>query len=528
MSAPLPMRRLAAPTWALLGLGLSLHLALASALRLSPDEAHYGLYGAHPDWSYFDHPPLVGWLQWPFVLAGGSDLLMRVVPMAMWLLAALLAVAACRILPFTGTPHSTEDAGRESAAVALLLLTPLLNLIGVALVPDTVLMPLVLGAMLATWRLREARLALRTTRWVPLALVLGTAVLAKYTGVFIAAAALACLWRFHRRAVLHFRGFWLVVRAIALATLPILAWNAAHDWASIAFQTHHAIGDHAWTPANALRAIVQQLAMYGLLLPVAVGVALRRPSAANDGPVAGTRIDTRDARFLALAFGLPLLATAMGLAGGGTSLPHWTACGWCALVPLAAAGVIRLGTLARRTLVGWQLLTIGLLAVTLASGGFDAETGAAATSGAGERPASKRPNPVADLFGWDDAAAHAVQLARETGASSLVVGNWSLASRLAWYARPWPVHVVPDHVDQFRLWFGAPGRGSGAIVVDTSQMSYAPPVGPMQFERCRPLDQMPVDHAGRQVSHFTFLWCEGWRSQQGRRPLGAPLPPPRR
>ena len=51
--------------WAMLALGTGLHLALALAVNLSVDEAHYALYASHLDWSYFDHPPLVGWLQWP-------------------------------------------------------------------------------------------------------------------------------------------------------------------------------------------------------------------------------------------------------------------------------------------------------------------------------------------------------------------------------------------------------------------------------------------------------------------------------
>ena len=40
--------------------GLLLHLVLALGFHLSPDEAHYAMYAAHPDWSYYDHPPLVG------------------------------------------------------------------------------------------------------------------------------------------------------------------------------------------------------------------------------------------------------------------------------------------------------------------------------------------------------------------------------------------------------------------------------------------------------------------------------------
>ena len=35
-------------------------LCLAGRVGLTTDEAHYALYGLHLDWSYFDHPPLVG------------------------------------------------------------------------------------------------------------------------------------------------------------------------------------------------------------------------------------------------------------------------------------------------------------------------------------------------------------------------------------------------------------------------------------------------------------------------------------
>ena len=53
---------------ALLLLGHSvLHFALGWVLGLSGDEAHYALYGANLALSYYDHPPLVGWIQAPLV-----------------------------------------------------------------------------------------------------------------------------------------------------------------------------------------------------------------------------------------------------------------------------------------------------------------------------------------------------------------------------------------------------------------------------------------------------------------------------
>jgi len=55
--------------WSLLlvFLGTAIHLVMGFSTELSVDEAHYALYANHLAWSYFDHPPLVGWIQWPLV-----------------------------------------------------------------------------------------------------------------------------------------------------------------------------------------------------------------------------------------------------------------------------------------------------------------------------------------------------------------------------------------------------------------------------------------------------------------------------
>ena len=47
-------------TATVLGLSVIIHLIFGFLLDFSVDEAHYALYAEHLDWSYFDHPPLVG------------------------------------------------------------------------------------------------------------------------------------------------------------------------------------------------------------------------------------------------------------------------------------------------------------------------------------------------------------------------------------------------------------------------------------------------------------------------------------
>lgn len=486
----------------LIAIGVLLHLALATSAGLSPDEAHYALYGAHLDWSYFDHPPLTGWLQAPFVAAGGADLMMRIVPMASWLLAVRWMIALCRQLPLTTGQTNASAARIDVWVVVMMLASPMLNLLGVALVPDTLLIALVPGVMSATWRLRSPDAAVRPRNWLLLALMLGLCVLSKYTGVFLVFGTLLSLLRFHGAGLVRIRGAWLCALIVGVSSTPVLAWNIQHDWASIAYQFAHSIGNQDWTIRSAARAATLQLALYGLLLPIAAARAFRERSMNS--------ADVVDAHKMVVAFAVPVLVVFTLMSGRGCSLPHWTACGWVALVPLAVGGVWHMGS---RTLIGlllWQGALIGALLGLVLTGGPGSESGAAATSAAGVRIAGARRNPIADMVGWEEAALHGAGLAEQRRARGLVVMNWSLASRLAWYARPMPVFVAPTHNDQFPYWFGSLQPGDSAVVVDWSGMPLDVPIGPDGFASCKALGRLPSMVDGRQVAHFNYLYCQGW------------------
>jgi len=75
-----------------IALAIIIHLVFGFILGLSVDEAHYALYGLHLDWSYFDHPPLVGWLQALPVHWNWSDGWLRLIPEALWLIGLLLTL----------------------------------------------------------------------------------------------------------------------------------------------------------------------------------------------------------------------------------------------------------------------------------------------------------------------------------------------------------------------------------------------------------------------------------------------------
>ncbi|MGI9135394.1 MAG: hypothetical protein ACR2I0_15870, partial [Rhodoferax sp.] len=87
LPAPAASRR---HTAVLLALACTLHFALGASVGLSVDEAHYALYAVHLALSYFDHPPLVGWVQWPLVALDAPSAVLRLLPELLWLATAAL------------------------------------------------------------------------------------------------------------------------------------------------------------------------------------------------------------------------------------------------------------------------------------------------------------------------------------------------------------------------------------------------------------------------------------------------------
>lgn len=519
--------------------GVSLHLLLAFSFHLSPDETHYALYSVNPAWSYFDHPPLVGWLQWPMAhlpLVGPSDVAMRVLPMVCWLLAAWLLPAFTFVLYGTTMAPASRDAPLLRSALLVWFLAPMAHLLGLALVPDTLLMPMVLVVMLLTWRLCDPARVHQWQRWVLLGLALGLAGLTKYTAIFIGLGAALALLLAHGGRVLVLPGAWLGVAVAGLMITPVIAWNATHEWISLAYQSGHAAGSQEWLARRVVVYTLVQVLGYGALLVAGwVGcVLMRRSIGAATENTAQNRTQTSAQSSLAapaftrapgtlspwvlcVCFGAPPLLLLVYLSGRGSTLPHWSVSAWLALTPAAAAGCLALwqrrGAAAKRWLTGlgvFQALCLTGLLMLMLTSGVQREEGDAAKSLPGKVPASSAFNPFTDLYGWDAAAVRARNLAEKHGRPTLAVMNWTLASRIAWYAKA-PTKVVQRHLDQFGLWWGVLQPGENALVVDWSQMSFLPPVGPNEFERCDLIEQRAVMRIGRQVAHFNFLLCKNWQ-----------------
>jgi hypothetical protein len=220
-------------------------ILLISTMDLAHDEAYYWFCSRYPDWSYFDHPPMISWL---IALTEGwidGEWGVRLAPFAFFLAAALWV---------SRTLIPTE---RRWAWWAGWLLFPLLSFVPSFAIPDTVLLA---TALVFIWSLH---------RYVEVdtydrALVFGaTAVLmlyAKYQGVLLIAGAIVSL-----PGLLKRRSLWIAALVGGLLFFPHLRWQWQHNASTLAyhlFQAHRA----EFSLYRPLEFVLQQVAIPGVLL----------------------------------------------------------------------------------------------------------------------------------------------------------------------------------------------------------------------------------------------------------------------
>ena len=496
------MRHHSPSMWAVICISIAavIHFALGFCIEFSVDEAHYALYAQHLAWSYFDHPPLVGWIQWPLIAITTSEGIIRIIPELLWAISMYLVYQlVLELHHLLGKLLRSKDSEKilpsatASAFMAVLavIASPLPHVLAIGLLPDTLLTPLSLALMMMALRwLREPEFT--TREWIIVGILLGLAGLSKYTAAFTALALLPIFLCAPDKPWIGKKGFWLAALIAFVLILPVLYWNGAHQWISFKYQLAHG-GGSAWAWHRVAAFIGIQIACYGPALALGGVLFVKYFASIN-----------KSVLWSLLGFFLIPFTIFAALSGGG-GLPHWTTPAWFCLAPFAGIGLAKAwSTRHRLTTIVIRTLLIGQIMLCILGFGFVLAGGI--TSG------SAKSNPIADLYGWKSAGIKAAELANAHHLGSIAVQNWTLASRIAWYAQPLPVFVLDQHEDQFAIWFGKAPLGSNTLLIDWSGMPYPSPVGIKSgFEDCQKIDTLEIIRFGQFLSKFDFNLCTNWQ-----------------
>jgi 4-amino-4-deoxy-L-arabinose transferase-like glycosyltransferase len=207
------------------------YLAYDCPLDLAPDEAHYWDWSRpeHLDWSYYSKGPLVAYLIRGGCAVAGSWSVEHTGNLA---LAVRLPAILCGSLLLVSLYLLTVQVYRcEVLALAVVAVALTLPLIAVGSSLMTIDAPY---TCFWGWALVLGHRAIfrgSTWAWPALGVALGLGMLAKYTMiVWIPSAGLFLLTTPAYRRLLWSRGFCCMLAVAGLCCLPILIWNAQHDW----------------------------------------------------------------------------------------------------------------------------------------------------------------------------------------------------------------------------------------------------------------------------------------------------------
>ncbi len=473
---------------------------LAGWLELGNDEVYYRLYALCPDWSYFDHPLMVGWtirlfsldllFSHEFFIRLGSVILGSVNTWIMFLIGKNLYNA------------------RAGWFAALLYTSSVYGFVitGTFILPDTP------QGLFWLWSLL---IMLQTLPFSPdnsnvrrnfllLGFLLGLGILSKYTVVFLWGGTVLYLLIYNRR---WFKSlyFYYALAITAVLMLPLLIWNLQNDFISFTFHGNRVnTAGFVFRPDYFLTEIMGEF-LYNnpinfVLIVLAVGVAFKGKLAA----------DPKKTRVI-LLMGLPLIAVFLFFSLFRSTLPHWTAPGYTTLIPLAAVWLAAKPSL--KTIPGIIQSALALLIFTLILGMLQIRTGLIPLDSTTTYENLGEDDPSLDMFGYREAGKAFEQIVSrdmQTGEmlpSSLLVGNnWFPLANYDYYAAT-PANLKSMAIgtlDKIHVYAWI-NRAEGGFVTGndayyiTDSRDFRPPDSLMRsyFEQVIPADTIEIQRGGK-------------------------------
>ena len=413
----------------LLAVSAVVRAVLASAVELGNDEVYYWTYALFPQWSYFDHPPMVGWMIHlsTFGLNFNAEIFVR--------LAAIIAGTINTWIVFRiGAKLRDELTGWYAA---LLYTASIYGFIitGIFILPDSpqsVFWFLALLLMINTIS-AEKIAAKEKVQMIFTGILLGLAMLSKYTTVFLWLGFLITILLTNRRWL---RSGWFYLSNILAALLftPVILWNVSNNFISFSFHENRIDNGMALFNTGTFftelggEILYNNPVNYALIL-IAVVFVIRHFKTRNDKRI-----------ILLLAVSLPLIILFLAIALFQNTLPHWNAMGISTLIPLAAL-FIRHKVDKERFFPASVLASVLVLALFIAVGITQIYTGFISIKQKNETVANEGISDISlQVYGWRQLSAEFSKIRYNAEANNKIDRNapiisyrWFPAANLHYY-----------------------------------------------------------------------------------------------
>lgn len=475
------------------------------------DEAQYWEWSRNLDLSYYSKGPLVA-----YIIRGSCAIFGQTMPAVRYPAIALGLGTA--ILTYLTT---LKLFGSDRLALGAVLLGGVIPLYVAGSLVMTIDPPMFFFWAATTYFAALAVFDEKPWAWALVGASIGLGFLAKYSALLWFVGCFLFLLNDRR----HLRGCLAALLVAVMFCIPVIVWNARHDWVSL----HHVARQTGATGGkvgggNFFELVASQIGLLNPVLALFITLAIA-------ATVRGTSsVDVRQRRFLC-SIGLPFLAATFAVSLFTKVQPNWPAPAYFSLVIL---GAYFIATRMAEPQVWnrwrgwfWGMIVIGGIAQFLVR---DIKLILPAAQRAGINPA--RMDFQSRGRGWAELGQRVGQELNSLGAGAFVLcDDYMQAGEMAFYVPGQPKTYCagsyysenPKRLTQWDIWpdrqLDSPGLlGRDAVFVGKGAR---PPADIVRaFDRVEEIDPIPVKAGGVQVKAFRIWRCFDFK--------GMTRPPPQK
>ena len=447
----------------LLAISALIRCVLAAWMEFGNDEVYYWTYALYPDWSHFDHPPMVGWIIQLFSLnlLLDSEFFIR--------LASVVFMTANTYIIFRIAKDLKDSRAGLYAALLYTASIYAFVITGIFIMPDT---PLILFWLLAVWMAIKymkvkapepvegptySKTVLRQAQQPKFLLLFGLfaglSMLSKYSGVFLWVGMGLYILIFDRKQLKN-PYLYLALLISVLCCLPILLWNLQYDFVSLRFHGERVGGNRlnfSTFGTELAGELVYNNPVVFVLAIIAVIATLR-----------GKSNVVKPAQNLILCVALPMIFVFWLFSLMRPTLPHWNSPAYVLLILLSAV-YLRDKHVESVKLPKSIIAALSVLVITLVIGVAEIKTGFISLDKHTEPEQLGRDDFTLDMYGWRQlgekfAEFRALKIAEGVmkEEDGIVANQWFPLANLDYYvARPLNMRVMglgwPEQLHKY-LW----------------------------------------------------------------------------
>ena len=489
----------------LLAISAVVRAVLAAWMELGNDEVYYWAYALYPDWSHFDHPPMVGWVIQLFSLnlLLDSEFFIRLV-------SVVFMTANTYIIYRIG--KDLKDA-RTGLYAALLYTASIYAFVitGIFIMPDT---PLMLFWLLAFWMAIRS-LSLSHGRYLILfGLFAGLAMLSKYSGVFLWVGMGLYILIFNRKQLKN-PYLYLSLLISAICCIPILYWNLKYDFVSFSFHGERVGGNsiNFSTFGTELAGEFLYNNPVVFILAIITIIAAFKKKLNEEKPV----------QRLVLCIALPMIVVFWVFSLMRPTLPHWNAPAYVLLILLSAV-YLRDRQSEYDQLPKSVIAALAVLVFTLVIGVAEIKTGFIPLDKHTKPEMLGRDDFTLDMYGWrqlgekfadfrEQKIAEGVMKAED----GIVANQWFPLANLDYYvARPLGMRVMglgwPEFLHKY-LWINEERGGFHLgenywFLSDSRYMKDPKETYKWYFKEIEEVGIIEIDRCGKPAKNFFVYTCK--------------------